>query len=189
LLSQHNTRPEREIMEKCLQCQKEFEPDGSALRRRKTGKSKSLNEGKFCSRTCGAQYNKLSKIIIHKPNSTCSYCNKKFYIQPSHKTKSKSGLYFCCREHKDLAQRIEFDLQEIWPDHYNNGNSSSREILLRNKNNKCELCGFDKLEILQVHHIDLNRKNNKLENLQLLCPNCHYTVHFNTKTGMFHFMK
>ena len=26
---------------------------------------------------------------------------------------------------------------------------------------------------LEIHHIDGNHKNNKLENLQILCPNCH----------------
>ena len=32
---------------------------------------------------------------------------------------------------------------------------------------------------LEVHHIDGNRKNNELNNLQLLCPNCHsYTSNF-----------
>ena len=27
--------------------------------------------------------------------------------------------------------------------------------------------------VLQLHHIDGNHNNNNLENLQLLCPNCH----------------
>jgi 5-methylcytosine-specific restriction endonuclease McrA len=32
---------------------------------------------------------------------------------------------------------------------------------------------------LEVHHIDGDRTNNSLENLQLLCPNCHsYTTNF-----------
>ena len=32
---------------------------------------------------------------------------------------------------------------------------------------------------LEVHHIDGVRTNNSLENLQLLCPNCHsYTDNF-----------
>ena len=44
---------------------------------------------------------------------------------------------------------------------------------------KCEKCGWgEKNPItnttpLQIHHIDGNCKNNKEENLQLLCPNCH----------------
>ena len=42
---------------------------------------------------------------------------------------------------------------------------------------KCECCGIsewngEKLS-LEVHHIDGNRFNNDLSNLQILCPNCH----------------
>lgn len=43
--------------------------------------------------------------------------------------------------------------------------------------NKCDICGLttwlDKPIVLQLHHIDGNHNNNSLENLQLLCPNCH----------------
>jgi hypothetical protein len=42
----------------------------------------------------------------------------------------------------------------------------------------CERCSYDKYEILQVHHKDRNRNNNELENLELICPNCHYEDHF-----------
>lgn len=45
------------------------------------------------------------------------------------------------------------------------------------KNNKCELCGLDtwnNLPIpLELHHIDGNHYNNNLNNLLILCPNCH----------------
>lgn len=41
----------------------------------------------------------------------------------------------------------------------------------------CEQCGITnwngKTIIFQLHHIDGNYKNNNLENLILLCPNCH----------------
>lgn len=45
--------------------------------------------------------------------------------------------------------------------------------------NKCAECGWDKKNayvdkcMLDIHHIDGNRKNNKEENLILICPNCH----------------
>lgn len=42
---------------------------------------------------------------------------------------------------------------------------------------KCEECGIDtwngKSLRLQVHHINGNHNDNRLENLQILCPNCH----------------
>jgi 5-methylcytosine-specific restriction endonuclease McrA len=42
----------------------------------------------------------------------------------------------------------------------------------------CTNCGFNKWsQILQFHHIDKDRKNNSLQNLMILCPNCHRAVH------------
>lgn len=45
----------------------------------------------------------------------------------------------------------------------------------------CERCGYDKREILVVHHKDRNRFNNNMENLDLLCPNCHAEEHLLSK--------
>jgi Zn finger protein HypA/HybF involved in hydrogenase expression len=45
------------------------------------------------------------------------------------------------------------------------------------KEHKCEVCGLmqwnGKKIPLELHHIDGNRYNNTLENIQILCPNCH----------------
>lgn len=112
----------------------------------------------------------------------CAYCHKKF-IKPNSKLEnSKSGLYFCCREHKDLAQQIgsggEFD--KIRPDHYGkylDDSQNYRLKALRTYSNKCAICNYDEEpKILQVHHIDENRSNNKLDNLIILCPNCHAKI-------------
>lgn len=46
------------------------------------------------------------------------------------------------------------------------------------RGNFCEICKFSKYpEVLQVHHIDHDRKNNKIDNLKLLCPTCHMIQH------------
>ena len=41
----------------------------------------------------------------------------------------------------------------------------------------CEKCGLDRWQSqpipLEIHHINGNNMDNRLENLQLLCPNCH----------------
>lgn len=51
---------------------------------------------------------------------------------------------------------------------------------------KCADCGYKKYpKVLQVHHIDENRKNNSIENLVVLCPTCHNVRHFLNKTGLF----
>lgn len=39
------------------------------------------------------------------------------------------------------------------------------------KEPKCEICGYS--ESVELHHINGNPTDNRLENLQMLCPNCH----------------
>ena len=45
------------------------------------------------------------------------------------------------------------------------------------KSRICECCGLSEWRgvsiPLEVHHVNGNNKDNRLENLQLLCPNCH----------------
>lgn len=40
---------------------------------------------------------------------------------------------------------------------------------------KCALCNFDK--IVELHHLDKNRKNNDTKNMIGLCPNHHKMIH------------
>jgi len=43
---------------------------------------------------------------------------------------------------------------------------------------QCYHCGYDKdTSALVIHHIDRNRKNNKAENLIVLCEICHRNLH------------
>ena len=54
-----------------------------------------------------------------------------------------------------------------------------RKYLFQKYDNKCQLCGWSKTNSttnkipLQIHHIDGDCTNNREDNLQLLCPNCH----------------
>jgi len=45
------------------------------------------------------------------------------------------------------------------------------------KSNRCEACGLTEWQGMQLsmalHHINGDGRDNRLENLQLLCPNCH----------------
>ena len=57
--------------------------------------------------------------------------------------------------------------------------SNPRYTEFEKYNNKCQICGWGEENPtthkipLQIHHIDGDCTNNKEENLQLLCPNCH----------------
>jgi len=48
-----------------------------------------------------------------------------------------------------------------------------RKIAFKAYDPVCVHCGFGIISVLEVAHIDGDRSNNKLENLVILCPNCH----------------
>lgn len=133
--------------------------------------------GKYCSLSCSSTA-RLKARTIPSPNVKCSTCGIPFYKSPSKITKSKSSLYFCCREHKDQAQKIG-GIKEIQPHHYGTGHSRYREKAFKFLPNKCNRCGYNRyISILDVHHIDKNRKNSNLDNLEILCRNCHGEEHY-----------
>lgn len=70
-----------------------------------------------------SEENKNKRFEKNRVEVVCAYCGKSFIRSKSHLENSKSGLYFCCREHKDLAQRIESNITEIWPEHYQSINN------------------------------------------------------------------
>jgi len=52
--------------------------------------------------------------------------------------------------------------------------------------NKCERCKWNEEPgVLQIHHVDRNRRHNGDENLILLCPNCHEVDHFKAGDGRY----
>ncbi len=54
-----------------------------------------------------------------------------------------------------------------------------KRYFLDKYNNKCSLCGWDKIHPitnkppLEIDHIDGDSNNNTEKNLRLICPNCH----------------
>lgn len=68
-------------------------------------------------------------------------------------------------------------------DNPNISNARKRRGLIEEgiKEGKCEVCGLSewmgKPIPLELHHKDLNHYNNSLDNLQILCANCHMQAH------------
>ena len=106
----------------------------------------------------------------------CEQCGKK------HNGQYGSGR-FCsksCANAYSASSHSRITLDKLESGKCPNVSSSKlRSWLLRNglKKNACEQCGLSSWNghslVVQVHHIDGNKHNNKLSNLQMLCPNCH----------------
>lgn len=79
--------------------------------------------------------------------------------------------------HKESRKSLEYILNS------NTSNSAKRIRLIEEgiKEAKCECCGLSEWMgnpiPLELHHKDLNHYNNKLENLAILCSNCHMQAH------------
>jgi hypothetical protein len=170
----------RFIQKPCKFCNKSF-----------LAETKELNRGfgLFCSRACSGKHNgekrreKFEKL--NKPNVSCAQCSKPFYKSIAKQSQSRSGLFFCTRACKDIAQRIG-GIREIMPPHYGVTKSvtSYRKVALRNLPHICNRCSFESIpKILQVHHKDRDKTNSALSNLEILCPNCHATEHLNLSSN------
>lgn len=79
--------------------------------------------------------------------------------------------------HKEARASIDRILQS------NCNNSVKRKRLIEEgiKEEKCECCGLSewmgKPIPLELHHKDFNHYNNNIDNLQVLCANCHMQAH------------
>lgn len=61
--------------------------------------------------------------------------------------------------------------------HYQTYKLKKRLIAEKLKENKCDICGLTewlgKPLNMELHHIDGNKYNHKINNLMMICPNCH----------------
>src|SRR3990167_11174631 len=106
----------------------------------------------------------------------CFVCKKLAYKSLKDLRNSKSKKYFCSQTCGNvwIGKQQRAENNPNWA-----GGTSSYKILLKRTDSKraCVLCGKDDHRILCVHHVDKNRKNNKVQNLMWLCRNCHFLIH------------
>lgn len=110
----------------------------------------------------------------HLENRICPVCDKSFIVSKSNsKTKDKMTCSIQC------ANSV-FKVGIYHPGYINEetyNKSHYREVAIKYYGEKCTVCGFDNPLAIVVHHKDMCKNNNKIENLQVLCANCHYIVH------------
>lgn len=122
----------------------------------------------FCSKTC--QY----KSRLTGNHIKCGVCSKDIYRRI--KQKSKSGKYFCSRSCATVFNN-SLKVGSKHPNFKDGLTEAYRKKAFSFYKTKCELCSYSIKEVLQVHHIDKNRSNNKVENLVILCPTHHREIH------------
>ncbi len=152
---------------KCKICSKSFYTKPFWLKR---------GFGKYCSPVCQHLGRRAGK------NVKCHICGKEVYKPLSKLEHSKSKKYFCSKSCQTTWRNSEF----IGPKHANwvHGSYAYKSVLKRNKVPKvCKFCKTEDFRVLAVHHLDHNRKNNKVSNLIWLCHNCHFLVHYHDKDG------
>ena len=157
------SKKEKKPIKHCLYCGKEL----------KNGHYRK----KFCNNSCAASYNNSKRG--HKPlvSGICLNCGKEFH-------KKQNGTKYCCQKCQHEYQYKKYI--ERWKNGEESGMSGEyslskhiRRYLLEKHNNKCEKCGWGEENPythktpLEIHHIDGDYTNNKENNLQVLCPNCH----------------
>ena len=166
----------------CAFCELPFErATNEANRSRRQGRKQ------YCSPACSGKARSAEPRIQHEPNVICALCQTPFYKKSSDLINSVHGIYFCCRAHKDKAQRIG-GIKEIMPPHYGTGNGidskTYRKVARKHHPQVCVGCGYDNIpEILHVHHKDGHRSNIDPSNLEWRCGRCHDEWHYLTHTG------
>jgi hypothetical protein len=142
----------------CLECGKEF----IGFKR---------DNRKFCSQSCSAKFNnKIYPKRRTKNNSkNCVNCEK-----PLNRLQHKYCSSKCFGEYKrqSIFQKIEEGDKSLPGENYKN-------YLINKFGAKCMKCDWNEINPttglvpIQLEHKDGNSENHNLENLELLCPNCH----------------
>lgn len=152
----------------------------------------------------------MAEQYKRNPNTNCKICSKRIYKRPS-QIQLNGGNIFCsnacygkfCRDekpcvvcgkmilsglHKKTCSRtcsnknrsgIKYGIKR--PNDKVRTQEIIKKRLIKMRGMKCEICSYNKYEILHIHHIDRNRSNNNFSNLELVCPNCHYEKHLKEK--------
>lgn len=150
------------IIKQCKNCNTEF-------------KSLISEHRKFCCSSCNTTYHNIGRnrhISEIKDFCEIFYCN---FCQNVHKyKKQKFCSSKCAANFKtfEIFKKIENGNTTLYYKNYKN-------YLIYKHGEKCMKCGWNEKNPysgkipIELEHKDGNSENNSLDNLELLCPNCH----------------
>jgi hypothetical protein len=138
------------IQVNCRNCQKQF--------------TTSEKTRLFCNQSCSAKFNNI--VRSKKPCKKCLNClkilssNKKIYCDN------------ICQHSAQRKNKIEKGFDKC-------SSRFMRDYLIDKHGAECMKCQWKQINNttgkipIEMNHIDGNSENNDLDNLELLCPNCH----------------
>lgn len=147
---------------KCIECSVEFVP-------------KDKRNGKFCGRSCAAKFN--NRAVPKRKRSqyyNCKLCGA---------NKSANSSEYCrdCYHTEQYEQYIARWLagEESGVSGKEGTSSRIRRWLMEQAGGVCERCGWSEVNPstgkvpVQINHINGRWDDNRPENLEIICPNCH----------------
>lgn len=136
------------------------------------------------------EYENLTKEEFIKICDECSTKQEAYYRLKMHRNTFEAYLKKFEYKFKSNRRHLKkYQLQDILDGKYPGYSTShlNKRLLAEGiKEHRCECCGnsewLGRKIVLELHHIDGNRENNSLDNLMMLCPNCHsMTDNFKSK--------
>ena len=138
---------------------------------------------KYCSHSCAATINdkiypkRIKYINIETEDGKIKkekIFSQNYCLNCGVKVRNKYCSTTCQNEYRqnEIIKKIENGDQTLNHRHY-------KKYLINKYGFKCMECGWDKINsfsnkcTVEMEHIDGNSENQNLDNLKLLCPNCH----------------
>lgn len=147
---------------KCSICPKEIYRKPSQIK---------INQAVYCGKACYG--------VSKRKEKGCKICNTPIVARLNKLTCSRE----CYKTY-----RTQLNNEHCWGrkprDNSEVNTKQARQKFIKERGSKCELCPYNKPEVLNVHHIieRCNGGTNHKTNLIVICPTCHAEIHAGLRT-------
>jgi hypothetical protein len=154
----------------------------------------SYGGGRFCGKICARSFStkakrkqineKVSYTLTKNKAAWKTRVGKRRYCINCGNILKKGAQSYCSHEcHFEYKYLLYINRWQLGLESGCRGKNDTsiliKRYLMWKHGGKCQKCGWNEINPatgqspINLHHIDGNMKNNKEENLELLCPNCH----------------